>query len=426
MPPLKILHFADLHVGMENYGKLDPQTGVSTRIRDFLDRLDEVIAYALDHQADLVIFAGDAFKTRDPDPTQQREFARRIKHLADRVPVFMLTGNHDMPNMSGRATSVDIFSTLEVPNITVGRGPGSQVFQTPGGPLFLAWMPFPVRNRLVAQMQDELKGASIEELDRSVERIVNSLLGDYAQEAAQHAMPRVLVGHFTVGGAVFGSERSVMLGRDIAIQKSALADPAWDYVALGHIHKHQNLTAGEPASLGSKGAGPGVRASNALPPVVYPGSLERIDFGEAADPKGFCWINLARGATTWEFVKVHARPFIAIEVDVREAADPTAAVIAKIEKRDIEGAVVKVKIHLREDQQAAFRRREIEHALASASNIASITTEVESETRTVGVGTSPESLTPRQWTERYFLAKKKSPERIEKLLQAAEALFNYE
>ena len=128
--PIRLLHFADLHIGMENYGKLDPATGISSRIKDFLDRLDEVVAFATEYDADLVLFAGDAFKTRDPDPTQQREFAKRLKQLADRVPVFMLVGNHDIPGLAARATSIDIFRTLEVSNVTVGRGIGSQVFQT--------------------------------------------------------------------------------------------------------------------------------------------------------------------------------------------------------------------------------------------------------------------------------------------------------
>jgi hypothetical protein len=110
-------------------------------------------------------------------------------------------------------------------------------------------------------------------------------------------------------------------------------------------------------------------------------------------------------------------------VDAREAADPTAAALAAIEQRNLEGAVVKVVVKLREGQQAAFRRREIEQALAPASNIAAIITEIESETRLVGLGAAPESLTPLQWTERYFVAKHKPPERIQKLLEAAEALF---
>ncbi|MGH2523535.1 MAG: metallophosphoesterase family protein, partial [Anaerolineales bacterium] len=261
-----------------------------------------------------------------------------------------------------------------------------------------------------------------------------------AKEAAGHDMPRVLVGHFSVSGATYGSERSVMLGRDLVVQKSALADPAWDYVALGHIHKHQNLTTSENGQHGKKANSPlpagspkGVlreggegEGENRVPPVVYSGSLERIDFGEEAEAKGFCWLNLRRGATRWEFVNVHARPFRTIKVDAREEDDPTAATVAKIQERNIEGAIVRVLIRLREGQETALRRREIEQALAPAANIAAISTEVEREARIVGIGVSPESLTPLEWTERYFLAKKKALERVQKLLRAAESLFNDE
>ncbi len=73
--PIRVLHFADVHIGMENYGKTDPETGLSSRVRDFLRRMDEMIDFAREHDVDLTIFAGDAFKTRSPNPTYQREFA---------------------------------------------------------------------------------------------------------------------------------------------------------------------------------------------------------------------------------------------------------------------------------------------------------------------------------------------------------------
>ena len=76
MVRVRVLHFADLHLGVEAYGKLDPQTGLSTRLGDFLTAFDKLVDYALHHDIDLVLFCGDAYKTRDPTPTQQREFAR--------------------------------------------------------------------------------------------------------------------------------------------------------------------------------------------------------------------------------------------------------------------------------------------------------------------------------------------------------------
>ncbi len=448
--PIRLLHFADLHIGMENYGKVDPETGISSRIRDFLDRLDEVIAHALEHDADLVLFAGDAFKTRDPDPTQQREFAKRIKHLADKTPVFMLVGNHDIPGMASRATSIDIFRTLEVPNITVGRTISSQVIQTKRGPIFLGWVPFPVRGRLLAQ--EDHKGASVEQLDKAVEALVIGEMTDLAALAADQPMPRVLAGHFSVGGATFGSERSVMLGRDLVVPKSSLADPVWDYVALGHIHKHQNLTTPTPALPRSElhrtgegdspplsGASPdggGVRGGGQSPPIVYSGSLERIDFGEEVEDKGFCWVELERGKTQWQFVKVNARPFVTIKVDARDSDDPTADVIKKIETRgpstgsgrSLKGAIVRVGVQLREAQAASLREREIERALreAEVSSIAAIAKDVERETRAALGGASPETLTPAQLVERYFFSKGKSSDEAARYAQAAESLFSAE
>jgi DNA repair protein SbcD/Mre11 len=272
-------------------------------------------------------------------------------------------------------------------------------------------VPFPVRNRLLSQ--DEYRGASVEELDRAVERMIAGWLEDLAREAEQHDMPRVLVGHFSVSGATFGSERSVMLGRDLVIQKSSLADSAWDYVALGHIHKHQNLT--PKAALA---------ADPHLPPIVYSGSLERIDFGEEVEAKGFCWLNLVRGSSSWEFCHVHARPFRTIKVDCRAELDPTAAVLAAIQSRSIDGAVVRVSVQLKEGQEAMLHRREVEQALLSANCVAAVSVDVERETRLIGLGSTPESLTPLEWLERYLAAKNKPPERLQRLLAVAEGLLD--
>ncbi len=53
---MKIVHFADLHLGVEKYGKLDPATGLSSRLADFLHVLDELVDYSLENRVDLVLF----------------------------------------------------------------------------------------------------------------------------------------------------------------------------------------------------------------------------------------------------------------------------------------------------------------------------------------------------------------------------------
>ena len=400
--PVRVLHFADLHVGMENYGRLDPVTGTSSRVRDFLSRLDEVVDYALSHDADLAVFAGDAFKNRDPDPTQQREFAQRIKRLADRVPTLLLIGNHDMPGMAVKASSVDIFQALDVPGVIVGQKPEGRVVATRRGPVYVAWMPYPMRNRLLAR--DEHAGKSIEELEHELRRVVSDILRGLAEEAAEQPMPRLLAGHFSVAEARLGSERTVMLGRDVAVATSALADPAWDYVALGHIHRHQDLAGG------------------GTPPIVYSGSLERIDFGEENEAKGFCWVELGRGTTTWQFVPVEARPFRTVRVDARASADPTEAVLASLEGLDQAGAVVRIMVTLHDHQQAAFREREVLAALAEAASV-NVVREVESESRARLGDLAPEALGPIELLQRYFESRKVDDARLPVLLEKAEELL---
>jgi exonuclease SbcD len=399
---INVLHFADIHVGMENYGHVDSSTGINTRVIDFLRRFDEVIDYGLTHDVDLVIFAGDAFKTRDPSPTLQREFARRVKRFVDaNVPVVMLVGNHDLPAMEKKASSIDIYRTLAVPNVIVGWQEELHVIETKRGKVQVATAPYPMRNRLMSQA--EHKGKSIEELDKSLQEIVGDNIRALAQQL-DPTLPSILTGHFTVSGATYGSERSVMIGRDVAVLKSVLTEGAWDYVALGHIHKHQNLADGYPA-------------------IVYPGSLERIDFGEEKEAKGFCWVELDKGNTTWQFVPVKARPFLTINVDVREEDDPTMAVQAATAEHDLTDAIVRVNVRLRPEQDASLRERDIRAAMRDADYIAAINRQADREVRERLGGLSPEGLTPKQLLQKYLFAKNVDDDRIDLLLNHAERLI---
>jgi len=403
MKRIRLLHFADIHIGMENYGRLDPATGVNGRVLDFLHCLDQLIDYGLAHDVDLVIFTGDAFKHRNPNPTYQRAFASRIKRLADAgVPVVLLVGNHDLPTMVQRASSVDIFRTLDVPNVIVGRVEDVHPIETRHGPVQVATVPYPVRQRLLAH--DEYRGLSIAALDKKLQGIVTENIQALASQL-EPDVPAVLAAHLSVSGATFGSERSVMVGRDAVVLKSALADPAWDYVALGHIHKHQSLNDG------------------GYPAVVYAGSLERIDFGEEGQPKGFCWVELSRGETTWEFIEVDARPFVTVRADVREAPNPLMALQQAVATHDLRGAVVWLILRMRTDQEPLVPDRDVRALLSDAYFVGSITREIEREARIRLGNLAPEEMTDRELLVKYLETKNTDPERARVLLEHAETIF---
>ncbi|NTU62711.1 MAG: exonuclease SbcCD subunit D [Chloroflexi bacterium] len=404
MTKINVLHFADIHIGMENYGHIDSGTGINSRVIDFLRRFDEVIDYGLSHDVDLVIFAGDAFKTRDPSPTLQREFARRVKRFVDAdVPVVMLVGNHDLPAMEKKASSIDIYRTLSVPNVIIGWEEALHVIETRRGKVQVATAPYPMRNRLLAQA--EHRGKSIEELDKSLQGIVGDNIRALAEQLDPE-VPSILTGHFTVSGATYGSERSVMIGRDVAVLKSVLHDGPWDYVALGHIHKHQHLSEGR------------------YPALVYSGSLERIDFGEEKEAKGFCWIELEKGNTTWQFVEVNARPFVTINLDVREEDDPTLAAQAALAQYDFTEAIVRVNVRMRSEQDASLREKDLRATLHDADYIAAINRQADREVRERLGGLSPEGMTPKQLLEKYLFAKNVDDDRIELLVKHAERIFD--
>ncbi len=405
--PIRVLHFADVHIGMENYGGTDPETGVSTRVRDFLRRMDEMIGYARDHDVDLAIFAGDAFRSRHPTPTFQREFAFRVQDLAALCPVVLLVGNHDLPSIEKRASSIEIYETLQVPNTILGRDYTLHEIQTKRGPVLVATAPYPVRHHLLRDV-DLPHARTIAEIDAVLEEHLNARLDQLADEASRYDMPRLLTGHFSVSGATFGSERSVMLGRDVTVLLSTVDNPVWDYVALGHIHKHQCLTLGRADA----------------PPVVYSGSLERIDFGEEADAKGFVWVELERGRARWDFVPVNCRPFVTLRADVKGDGDPTQTLVRLIGRHDLSDAVVRLIVTADPEADLLLQDRLIHYALkdAGANYVAAIQRHVERPAR-MRLGTSPEGLTPDDLLERYLITKEVPSERIAVLLDHARQIF---
>ena len=413
---MRILHFSDLHIGVENYGRTDPSTGLSTRLTDFLEALDELAEYALANSVDLVVLAGDAYKGRDPSQTHQREFARRLRRLSGAgIPTFLLVGNHDLPAAAGRAHAVEIFSTLDVPNVYVGSTIGNQTVPTPAGPLQILSVPWPSRGAMLAR--DESRGLGIEQIRQEIERRMTAAIAGRAQ-ALDPGIPAIMAGHVTVNGATVGSERSMMLGNDHVLNVSAVQQPQLEYVALGHIHKHQVLRT--PAESGAAGIGPA---------VAYSGSLQRVDFSEEDDEKGFCIIDIdpnapqGRRLTDFRFEHIAARPFVTVDANVPEnEGNPTEFVARAIERRPVAGAIVRLRLRLSGEQSGRVRDADLRAALSPAHYVASIARDLTDETRR-RLAAEPSDLQPLAALRLYLENQAVSPERQRVLLERAEELL---
>jgi exonuclease SbcD len=161
-------------------------------------------------------------------------------------------------------------------------------------------------------------------------------------------VPTVLLAHLMADRANLGAERFLAVGKGFTIPLSMLTRPCFDYVALGHVHRHQNLNKSND------------------PPVIYPGSIERVDFSEEKEDKGYVLVNLERGRAQWEFCTLPVRTFRTIEVDVSEAADPQAALLKAIKKKDIKDAVVRLIYKLRSEQLDLIDNTAIHQSLSDA------------------------------------------------------------
>jgi DNA repair protein SbcD/Mre11 len=408
---MKILHFADLHLGVETYGKINPETGVSTRLDDFLRAFDKLVDYAVDNRVDLVLFCGDAYKSREPNQTQQREFARRINRLAvAEIPVFLLIGNHDLPNAIGKATSTEIFQTLAIKNVYVSNRPEITRIETKSGPVQVASLPWLRRSSLLKR--DEVKNLTLEQINVELRRVLNDTVDELAKRL-DSKLPAILAAHVGVDTAVVGSERLMAIGQEAFALKSSLANPAFDYIALGHIHKRQVL--------------------NENPPVIYSGSLERVDFGEEADEKGFYVVDISPDKKiSYEFHPVNGRSFRTITVKLEPGdTNPTETVLKAIrpaetidrpESAGVKECIVRLQISASEEVAAQLRDNEIRDALKDAY-FCTVARDISKSTERIRFGqTSIEEIPPLE-ALRTYLEANYTPERAGVLLEYGERLI---
>ena len=406
---MKILHFADLHLGVESYGRLDPTTGLSSRLLDFLKALDQVVDYALENRVDLVLFCGDAYKSREPTQTQQREFAKRISRLSTSgIPIFLLIGNHDLPNAIGRATTTEIFDTLAIKNVYVSNRPRIYRIPTNSGTVQIVSLPWLRRSALLTK--EETKNLAFDQINQRLQQALTNVIAAKAQEL-DRGLPAILAAHVWVSGAQVGSERSMTIGQEHALLLSNVAHPAFDYIALGHIHKHQVLSHN--------------------PPVVYPGSLERLDFSEEEDDKGFYLVEIepdretGKRLVSFDFHQVTGRRFLTININIEPRdAEPTSTVLRAIAEQEdkVKDAIVRLSISLPAEIEGQLRDNDIRNAVKEAHYF-TIAKDIKRETRLRLGQWTAEEITPPDALKAYLESKKVSPERAKILLQYGERLI---
>lgn len=320
---IRFVHTADIHFGMENYGKIDQKTGIHSRLLDFEKSLNTCIDYAIEHDVDFFMFSGDAYKTATPSPTQQKLLMRCFLRLYQaHIPIVIIVGNHDNPLSFGKANSLDVFGSLPLDGFHVFSKADSFVLQTKSGPMQIVGIPWPNRHNIA--LKDDYFARNACEITEQISQALASIITTLAAKL-DPTLPAILAGHLTVSNGIFsGSERKAIYGQDPVLMPSQLAISPFDYVALGHLHRFQNLNEG------------GI-------PIVYSGSIDRVDFGERKEEKGFCVVSISNDKkTSFEFIQIATRPFIQIDVVLSETEEQTSQILSEIRKLNIKDAIVKI------------------------------------------------------------------------------------
>ena len=403
---IKILHLSDIHMGSGfSHGRLNPKTGLNTRLEDFMGSLSLCIDRAIASPVDLVLFGGDAFPDATPPPFVHEAFASQFRRLADAdIPTVLLVGNHDQHSQGNGGVSLSIYRTLAVPGFIVGDRLTTHRITTRNGDIQVITLPWLTRATLLTRPETEgLSLSGVNEL--LINRLEPVLEGEIRQ--LDTSLPTVLLAHLMADRASLGAERFLAVGKGFTVPLSLLNRPQFEYVALGHVHKHQNLNPSND------------------PPIVYPGSIDRVDFSEEKEDKGYVLIEVAKGEVKWEFCPLPVRPFRSIEVDVSEAENPQKELLKALKKHDIQEAVIRLVYKIRSEQLELINTNQLDEALKPAHSY-SIRAELISQlTRPrlpeLGVGNQ---LDPMEALKAYIDNKTDLRDIVDDMLEAAQLLLN--
>ncbi|MBA7487275.1 hypothetical protein ES707_22838 [subsurface metagenome] len=282
---------------------------------------------------------------------------------------------------------------------------------TKSGPVQVASLPWLRRSALLSK--EESKNLDFTQINQRLQQVLTNIITTHAAKL-DPSLPAILSAHVWVTGAQLGSERSMTIGQEHVLLPGNVANPAFDYIALGHIHKHQVLSEN--------------------PPMVYAGSLERVDFGEEADDKGFYVVEIeperpaGERVVSFDFHPVSGRRFLIINANIESGdTDPTATIFRAVAEKEenIKNAVVRLQISLPEELEGQLRDNEIREALKEASHF-TIARDIRREARLRLGQFTAEEITPFEALKKWVETQKFTPERAKVLLESGEKLIRGE
>lgn len=305
---MRLLHLADIHPN--NAGTLAGRVvtdgaGRNETLVDLDRSLEFVLRVAGERQCELAVLPGDLFDSPRPHMNEVEVISRFVRRLAGLMPVVIIPGNHDLSQNTGDATALACLQGI--PSVHVVERPTTLTFKLRSRDALVSCLPYPTKGRVLASIGPV--GTSEE-----VTAVVNDGLGKILQGMALESVPgtvHLLLAHGSVTGTILVGDQPRSLAHDIQLPLDRMGFA--DYVALGHIHQHQQVG----------------------PKAWYSGSLMRHSFGEGGEQKGFCLVEVEAGQLpSVTFIhNLYARAYLTVSArdlwDARLQVPPTTVVRIK-------------------------------------------------------------------------------------------------
>ena len=342
---MKIGIVGDLHISSSfSTGKIDPQTQLNTRLRDFIATFNGIIDEFERRDIKLVVLTGDVCDKRNPNPIETNQLSKAlVRAVGKGMKILMVAGNHDQTR-SSNTTSVDIFNSLGLTHII--SFPDYSVYTTQdeaGQDVNIVMLPYRDKGSFNVATTDE----AITIIKHTIQNIKSGVNGR-----------TIALCHMMLDHTITGQTSETFSLNELVLPLSVF--DGFDAVFTGHIHKSEVL-----------------RES---PPVVVCGSMDRLTFGEREHNK--LSIIYDTTANTYETISNNVRDLWEISVDYSDGPERKAAIndliVADIEEfartHTLEGSIVKLVAKVRSDDSFHVQQDRLKELIWSykVENLASV------------------------------------------------------
>ncbi len=295
---MRLIHTSDWHLGRKLKGE--------DRTPEIDAALDELLNRAKDLKVDAVLVAGDIYdRPNPPAEAEQVAYSFFAKLKEANIPAIIIAGNHDSHLRFDSAAKILPYVGVQALGRPQKAENGGVInIDTSAGKLCIAAMPFASEKRLL-KYEDLWSKDDLEQRQYYRDR-VKTFLNRLAREFKDDRV-NVIMAHMTIEGIQRAHSEVDFCTQDSYVIPGQMLPNVAQYIALGHIHKPQQV-------------------SNSVP-TYYSGSLIQVDFGEAEEEKGFNLVKVEPGRPAKvEFISIPCqKPLKVIECNEANLEETLAA-----------------------------------------------------------------------------------------------------